>query len=1166
MSKKLLLVVAALLTSVASFAQWDAPQAPTEGSEVVSGGKYRVKNVAAGNVEGVGAFLAGGSSWYSWATSTVLVGEEDALTFTLTETEKGWTLARPGDGKFTFISGASPQGIENSGEMHVDQGSQDENLRYFSLIKTTGNVYRICAAKANPAFDVAVYADDQPQLFWGWMPVDNMDMPEILQNYPTAVYGTVNPEEGWACDWLFLDYEAYDIRVKMYNLYQDKVADTGLSVDLSAVLSVYNNSAATAEELSAAYDEMYKAINEAISQDVSFENPLDMSDIFNGGSDVNVWTREFTGSGTVGTWHTNTWSVEANDGADGTDMVVPFCEDWVGSGSILSDQKIYMVVKNAAPGLYVFNANVRLYNEAGNVNDLTGCTMYFGDDKVDLSAQVDMYKSGNKCVLWKDGGFRLITVLEETGDIEIGFDIKDATFNWLAFKETSLMYYGKKDAELHAVEFYKEGYSFEKNEEEGYAQTSLVEAYNAAVEAYDNAQTLADVREAIESASTARLAMEASHKAYVELLSKIEEWQLAADQDLNGSDWDDFCAYVLDGAAVEGYPQPTPQDIQDGDRSLSVEEIAAYIEAVEAKYSTAVAHSLTEGSDCTAMLINPKFEDPSGKGWTWVKNDNITALANTGGLGAFPCAEAYGGWASNAGFLFDVYQNVADVPDGIYRISANCFYRWADNGQFNGQEAVPAVIYMNDFESPVQHIGGEGQGLSPEMHADETLMPCGQAFTGDWIECEANGNWIPNGMNSASQAFALDLYKQTVYGIVEGGKMRIGIKKETVTTENRHWCLWTNFKLTFMGQNETAVKEVIASLKKIAQDLLNSEDASKIDEKSISDLEDAMDAATYDELMALNNALKQARASIAMYHQVEEALQAVYDAAGNSMDLGQDESVYEAMMDWSTETLEKLYAQELTFDEMQEILDTYKEKIARVQIVGDWNTATEEEPCDLSSLIVNNNFNQGNINGWTDEFKEGNHGFQNNNVYGDNNTDGEAFCDQFVEAWRSGNVALEDGKIYQTIDTLGYSFMNVLPAGNYILQADINCQNQGDATLTGGLFFYVENGANKYEMELASTNIPEVGTTVVTNKLYFTISEETPAIEFGIKTVNTPYNWFTADNFKLFYIGKGEPIDPNAIEDVIVTPATMAIYDIAGRRVSKAQKGVYVINGKKVIR
>ncbi len=1168
--KKKLLLSAVCTLSLGAYAQdWVVPSEPSKGSEVVSGHKYRIKNVAASqNEAGESYFLSGGMSWFSWSTSTVLVNPAEGttpITYTLSQGEKGWTFARE-DGKFTFISAASPQGIENSGEMHVDQGSQDENLRYFDLMKV-GDYYRIFAAKENPAFDINVYDGDTPVLFWGWA-TDNWDGEK--NEYPTAVYATVSPSEGYGCDWEFLDYTNFDALNKLYALWEK---NKDCKVDFSAAKSVYDNPASSVEALESAYEALNILINEYKASTTTFDDPADLTDQIGDGSDVAPWTREFTGNGTVGTWHTNTWSTEANDGADGTDMVIPFCEDWVANGSLLSDQKIYKVIKNCAPGLYVFNANVRLYNEKGDQDALTGCTMYFGDDKIDISSQVEMYKSGNKCVLWKDGGFRLITVLEETGDIEVGFEIKDATFNWLAFKDTKLMYYGNDDVNKHAVDFYKEGYSYEKNEEDAYAMASLVEAYNNAVDAFDNAADLQQVREAIVNVAAAKEAMESNHKAYETLIAKINDWQEnVRTQDLNGAEWDAFVDY-MGGGEAEGYPTPNPNVIKDEqDRSLDNEQIEAYIKQVEENYSNAVAHSLIEGSDCTAMLVNPKFEEAGGAGWTWQKNDGITATNPRGGNAEFYCAEAYGGWDSNQGFLFDVYQDVNDVPDGIYRITANCFYRWADNGQFDGSEIVPAVIYMNDFESPVQHIASNA--VEEVMQEDGTTLL--EGWYGSWVKTEGIG-YVPNSMDAASCAFSKDMYKQTVYGLVEDGKMRIGIKKDTKTSENRHWCLWTNFKLTFMDKNEEAVESIVGDLKNTLSAMLESDMADNVNEDLVVAAGKLVDKAlgsaeeNYQLMKDLNQAIKDIKKQDDEYKSIQDELQKLYDAVNEAFDYEEysnDENyqkVVDSIDEWQNTTLNKFEDKTLTDEERASVAKTVSEYIARLGIKGDWTKATEETPVDLTSLIVNADFSAGNASGWTDTFTNGNHGYQQNAEYGDTSYEG-AYCSKFVEAWKSNSVALDDGSISQTIGELGYSFLAELPAGNYILKADINAQNQGDARISGGVFLYAMNAGNVYQKEIETTNTEE-GTVVRTNEVKFTVGEADRQIEIGVKTVGTECNWFTADNFKLIYLGVGEAVTPDAtaIAEITNSNAARVIFDLTGRQVSKVAKGIYIVNGKKVV-
>ena len=63
-------------------------------------------------------------------------------------------------------------------------------------------------------------------------------------------------------------------------------------------------------------------------------------------------------------------------------------------------------------------------------------------------------------------------------------------------------------------------------------------------------------------------------------------------------------------------------------------------------------------------------------------------------------------------------------------------------------------------------------------------------------------------------------------------------------------------------------------------------------------------------------------------------------------------------------------------------------------------------------------------------------------------------------------------------------------------------------------------------------------------------------------------DWIVMDNWRLKYLGKENPQDViDGIKDVITTPAqgVMTIYNLSGQKLSKAQKGVNIINGKKYV-
>ena len=61
--------------------------------------------------------------------------------------------------------------------------------------------------------------------------------------------------------------------------------------------------------------------------------------------------------------------------------------------------------------------------------------------------------------------------------------------------------------------------------------------------------------------------------------------------------------------------------------------------------------------------------------------------------------------------------------------------------------------------------------------------------------------------------------------------------------------------------------------------------------------------------------------------------------------------------------------------------------------------------------------------------------------------------------------------------------------------------------------------------------------------------------------------WFKLDNFTLYYESSKVPNNMKVgVEAPVIVNASKAVYDLSGRRVSKAQKGVYIMDGKKVVK
>ena len=119
-----------------------------------------------------------------------------------------------------------------------------------------------------------------------------------------------------------------------------------------------------------------------------------------------------------------------------------------------------------------------------------------------------------------------------------------------------------------------------------------------------------------------------------------------------------------------------------------------------------------------------------------------------------------------------------------------------------------------------------------------------------------------------------------------------------------------------------------------------------------------------------------------------------------------------------------------------------------------------------------------------------------------------------------------------------------LPTGNYRLSFDC-------ASDTNSKGLYLVAGSNTKEL-LGADGINSFS-------LDFSVAEESK-IKIGFKVENTTATWVNFDNFKL------EKISSTAIYSIKADDSHHAIiYNLAGQRLSKPQKGINIIDGKKVV-
>ncbi len=161
--------------------------------------------------------------------------------------------------------------------------------------------------------------------------------------------------------------------------------------------------------------------------------------------------------------------------------------------------------------------------------------------------------------------------------------------------------------------------------------------------------------------------------------------------------------------------------------------------------------------------------------------------------GANHCGEIYN---QNAGF--DVYQELGGLPDGVYEIKAQAFYRDGVAKQ-EGSSVSNALLYASSG-------GNEVSVAVPTIYSQAGVngqpTDLNKPSTGAVPAFQTNSGVIPNNQSGAAEAFAAGLYQTGPIKVtVTGGALRLGIKSNGY--EQYDWTAFDNFQLTYLGLYST---------------------------------------------------------------------------------------------------------------------------------------------------------------------------------------------------------------------------------------------------------------------------------------------------------------------------------------------------------------------------
>lgn len=191
--------------------------------------------------------------------------------------------------------------------------------------------------------------------------------------------------------------------------------------------------------------------------------------------------------------------------------------------------------------------------------------------------------------------------------------------------------------------------------------------------------------------------------------------------------------------------------------------------------------------DATFLIGDPYFGRVTSPGTFWTGS-----FTTHGGVNDNYCIEEYNK-------TFDLYQTLTDMPNGVYKLKCQGFYRMggrsaARDSRNAGTEALNAKYYINNTEGSMMSIFDGNYAKSYTSGYNEN-----SAYTVD-----GEARYLPNTLAQAANCMRKNDYQNDyIEAIVTDGTIRIGARK-TVTVSS-DWTAFDNFVLTYYGVDMSAM-------------------------------------------------------------------------------------------------------------------------------------------------------------------------------------------------------------------------------------------------------------------------------------------------------------------------------------------------------------------------
>ena len=466
-----------------------------------------------------------------------------------------------------------------------------------------------------------------------------------------------------------------------------------------------------------------------------------------------------------------------------------------------------------------------------------------------------------------------------------------------------------------------------------------------------------------------------------------------------------------------------------------------------------------------------------------------------------------------------------------WQVGGNCTNKALTGGNSNkyGAESYHSTFDIYQSLSVPNGVYAFGaQGFYRQDGADEENLPV--FYVNDETVTFPVKTGSENSMADAANSFDAGSYAiDPIYVEVTDGILRVGSRLENNTSI---WAIWANYSLTYYGADASidAVKNSsvftdLAKLIKEGEALLDQVEVDKVKNALNKAIEAGKAAKSLDDCNAAMADLKEAVAA------AEGSVKAK-DVLPKMKELVEMNNIATA------EALEEYYGQWVTKYQEGTITKAEASALQDPTVLTGWHASLTCDNYLLSAWDAEPDFQSPYyINTWS--------------VEGDN--DGTNFHVPFIEYWTGDDSSLGEKTMTAAIDGV--------PAGKYTVEAwvRVRMKNSGSAPTYG--ISMQANGSNPVDVCDGEESID--GSSTFFNKVYqipVTIGADGAlTVSFDIASDNN-VSWLAIKNVRYF--------DPNAtgIKTVGTQKAAGQIFNLQGQRVNKATKGVFIQDGKIILK